>query len=38
MFQKNHFLFHRGRELARLSGALPPAQFRQWLEQHLPSV
>jgi thioredoxin 2 len=31
-------VFHRGRELGRLSGALPPAQFRQWLEQHLPSV
>ncbi len=29
-------VFQRGRELARLSGALPPAQFRQWLEQHLP--
>lgn len=30
-------VFHRGRELGRLSGALPPQQFRQWLEQHLPA-
>ncbi len=29
-------VFHRGREVARMSGALPPAQFRQWLAQHLP--
>ena len=29
-------LFHRGREVARLSGALPKPQFVQWLNQHLP--
>lgn len=29
-------VFHRGRELGRLAGALPPQQFRQWLDQHLP--
>ena len=29
-------LFQRGRELARLSGALPALQFRQWLNEHLP--
>ncbi|TGD70899.1 thioredoxin TrxC [Mangrovimicrobium sediminis] len=29
-------VMQRGRELARLSGALPPAQFQQWLEQNLP--
>jgi thioredoxin 2 len=28
-------VFQRGRELGRTSGALPPAQFRQWLEQYL---
>ncbi|WOJ92224.1 thioredoxin TrxC [Congregibacter variabilis] len=31
-------VFHRGAELARLSGALPPAQFRQWLDQQLPAA
>ena len=31
-------VFHRGRELGRLSGALPPQQFRQWLDQHLPAA
>jgi len=31
-------VFHRGREVTRLSGALPPAQFRQWLAQHLPAA
>ena len=31
-------VFHRGKELGRLSGALPPQQFRQWLDQHLPAV
>jgi thioredoxin 2 len=31
-------VFHRGRELGRLAGALPPQQFRQWLDQHLPAV
>ncbi|MBN8431423.1 thioredoxin TrxC [Microbulbifer salipaludis] len=30
-------LFHRGREVARLSGALPRSQFVQWLQQNLPS-
>ncbi|WP_428821142.1 thioredoxin TrxC [Microbulbifer sp. MCCC 1A16149] len=29
-------IFHRGRELTRLSGALPKAQFMQWLNQQLP--
>ncbi|MDX1803765.1 MAG: thioredoxin TrxC [Alcanivorax sp.] len=29
-------IFHRGREVARLSGALPKAQFQQWLQQNLP--
>jgi thioredoxin 2 len=29
-------VFQRGKELGRLSGALPPQQFRQWLDQHLP--
>ncbi len=28
-------IFRQGREVARLSGALPPAQFRQWLQQYL---
>jgi thioredoxin 2 len=28
-------IFRQGREVARLSGALPAAQFRQWVEQHL---
>ncbi|EKF74557.1 thioredoxin [Alcanivorax hongdengensis A-11-3] len=28
-------LFHRGREVARLSGALSKAQFQQWLNQQL---
>jgi thioredoxin 2 len=31
-------VFHRGRELARLSGALPPQQFRQWLDEQLPTT
>ncbi|WP_160153562.1 thioredoxin TrxC [Microbulbifer sp. ALW1] len=30
-------VFHRGREIARLSGALPMPQFIQWLGQNLPS-
>jgi len=30
-------VFHRGREIARLSGALPKAQFQQWLSQQLPA-
>ncbi|MGH8492871.1 MAG: thioredoxin TrxC [Moraxellaceae bacterium] len=28
-------IFRQGREVARLAGALPPAQFRQWLQQYL---
>lgn len=28
-------LFHRGREVAQLAGALPPMQFEQWLQQQL---
>lgn len=31
-------IFHRGRELARLSGALPKPQFQQWLHQQLASL
>lgn len=27
-------LFRHGQEVARLAGALPAAQFRQWLQQH----
>jgi len=29
-------LLHKGKEIARLSGALPPAQLNQWIDQHLP--
>ncbi len=28
-------VFHKGREVARMSGALPAPQFRQWVEQAL---
>ena len=28
-------VFHQGREVARVSGALPKAQFQQWLNQQL---
>lgn len=28
-------IFRQGREVARTSGALPPAQFRQWVQQTL---
>lgn len=28
-------IFRSGGEVARLSGALPPEQFRQWVSQHL---
>lgn len=28
-------LFHRGREITRLAGALPRAQFEQWVTQQL---
>ncbi|WP_417560266.1 thioredoxin TrxC [Marinomonas sp.] len=31
-------IFHHGKEVARLSGALPKAQFKQWLDQNLPAV
>lgn len=31
-------IFHHGKEVARLSGALPKAQFKQWLAKNLPSV
>lgn len=31
-------IFHRGKEIARMSGALPAPQFKQWLTQNLPSV
>ena len=31
-------LFHHGREIARLSGALPKPQFTQWLKQQLASI
>jgi len=29
-------MLHKGKEIARLSGALPPAQLNQWIEQNLP--
>ena len=28
-------IFRQGREVARMSGALPPPQFMQWVQQHL---
>ncbi|MGJ8632001.1 MAG: thioredoxin TrxC [Glaciecola sp.] len=28
-------IFHHGKEIARMSGALPKPQFMQWLAQHL---
>lgn len=28
-------IFHHGKEIARLSGALPKTQFKQWLQQYL---
>ncbi len=28
-------MFRQGREIARISGALPAAQFGQWVESHL---
>lgn len=28
-------LFYQGREITRLSGALPKSQFKQWLEQNI---
>lgn len=30
-------LFHQGKEIARLSGALPKGQFVQWLNAQLPT-
>jgi thioredoxin 2 len=30
-------LFQRGRELARVSGALPAGELRRWISQHLPA-
>ncbi|MCB5160780.1 thioredoxin TrxC [Marinomonas algarum] len=29
-------IFHKGKEVTRLSGALSQPQFKQWLTQHLP--
>ena len=31
-------IVHHGKEVARLSGALPIAQFQQWLAQNLPAI
>lgn len=31
-------IFRQGREMARMSGALPPEQFRQWIAQALASA
>lgn len=31
-------IFHHGKEIARMSGALSKPQFKQWLAQNLPSV
>ena len=31
-------IFHHGKEIARMSGALQKPQFKQWLAQNLPSV
>ena len=31
-------VFHRGKEVARMSGALPKPQLKQWLAQNLPKV
>lgn len=28
-------VFRQGQEIARVSGALPPAQFQQWVKSHL---
>ena len=30
-------LMHRGREIARMSGALPPGELHRWIEDHLPA-
>ena len=31
-------IFHRGKEVARLAGALPKAQFEQWLTEQLSTL
>nr|WP_281500736.1 thioredoxin TrxC [Kordiimonas marina] len=31
-------IFHKGREIARQAGAMPPAMLKQWLEANLPQV
>lgn len=31
-------IFHHGKEVVRMSGALPKQQFKQWLDQNLPSI
>lgn len=31
-------IFHHGKEIARMAGALPQLQFKQWLAQNLPKV
>lgn len=31
-------IFHHGKEIARMSGALPKAQCKQWIMQNLPSA
>ena len=30
-------LIHRGKEIARMSGALPPSELDRWIEDHLPA-
>jgi len=29
-------MLHKGKEIARLSGALPPSELNRWIEAHLP--
>jgi len=31
-------IMHRGKEVARLNGALPPSDFQRWLDGNLPSA
>ena len=31
-------IFHKGREIARQSGAMPPGMLTQWLTQNLPRL
>ncbi len=31
-------IMHRGKEVARLNGALPPAEFQRWVDGNLPRV